>query len=105
MGTAQRAYTKMTAHRTYQAILTKYLSATNTKGSRIKASAAAGNITLHLDHALSSEANHAKAAEALAEQFGWAGSWQMGSMPSDSGFCFVCGCAGDEPAFITGGAA
>ncbi|KYK50016.1 hypothetical protein A1D31_22145 [Bradyrhizobium liaoningense] len=90
---------------TYQAITTKYFPASNVKGSRIKASAAAGSITLHYDSGLSSERNHAKAAEALAKKFGWAGSWQMGGMPSDTGYCFVCRSEGDEPAFISGGAA
>lgn len=91
--------------RSYQAIITKYLPASNIKGSRIKASAAAGSITLHLDNALNAEANHAKAAEALANKFGWRGAWHIGGMPNDSGYCFVCSEVGESPTFMTGGAA
>lgn len=93
------------ATRSYQAIITKYFPASNVKGSRVKASAAAGSIILHYDSGLSSERNHAKAAEALANKFGWRGTWQMGGMPSDTGYCFVCSDAGDEPAFTTQGGA
>jgi hypothetical protein len=75
--------------RPLQAITTKYLPPTNVKGSRIKASASAGSLTIHLDHALSIEANHAKAAEALANKWGWNGQWFMGGMPDDRGYCFV----------------
>jgi hypothetical protein len=90
---------------TYQAIITKYFPASNVKGSRVKASAAAGSITLHYDSGLSSERNHAKAAEALANKYSWRGTWIMGGAPNDSGYCFVCSDAGDEPAFITQGGA
>ncbi|UGY21557.1 hypothetical protein HU675_0045030 [Bradyrhizobium septentrionale] len=90
--------------RSYQAITTKYFGASNSKGSRIKASAAAGSITLHLDNALSIEANHAKAARALAEKLDWRGAWAMGGMPDDQGYCFVCSDIGAAPAFITEGA-
>ena len=54
-----------------QAIITKYMGPTDTKGSRIKATAAAGSITLGWDHALNSEGNHNAAARALCEKFGW----------------------------------
>ena len=73
-----------------QAITTKYIGPSNTRGSRIKAKAAAGSITMHYDCALNTEANHAKAAEALARKFGWAGSYYQGGHPDDSGYCFVC---------------
>jgi hypothetical protein len=85
-----------------QAITTKYLPPTNFKGSRIKASCAAGSITLQLDHALNTEDNHAKAAKALANKFKWTGNWFMGGMPDDSGYCFVCVddiCTNPEAAF------
>ena len=73
-----------------QAITTKYLGPTNVKGSRIKASAARGSLTIHLDHALSIENNHAAAAKALASKYSWRGNWFMGGLPSDDGYCFVC---------------
>lgn len=88
-------------HHPVQAIVTKYLPATNFKGSRIKATAAAGSLTLHLDHSLNAVNNHAKAAEALADKFGWGGNWSMGGMPDDSGYCFVCSNGLDAVAFTT----
>jgi hypothetical protein len=54
-----------------QAITTKYLVATNTRGSRIKATCAAGSITIGYPHELSGMAVHAKAAKALVEKLGW----------------------------------
>jgi hypothetical protein len=72
-----------------QAIVTKYLPVTNTKPSRVKASAEAGSVILSWDSALSTDQNHAKAANALAEQKGWAGHWRGGALPDHSGFCFV----------------
>jgi hypothetical protein len=74
---------------TYQAITTKYLGPTNVRGSRVKASAAAGSITLHWDDSKNSDGNHIAAAEALAIKFGWSGLWHQGTLKSGEG-CFVC---------------
>lgn len=73
-----------------QAIVTKYIGPSNVKGSRCKASAAAGSVTLHWNSALNSEDNHAWAAKTLALKFGWKGNWYQGGNPNDSGYCFVC---------------
>lgn len=73
-----------------QAITTKYIGPSNTLGSRIKAKAAAGSITIHYDSALNSEDAHMVAAETLAAKFGWAGHWFQGGSPDDDGYCFVC---------------
>jgi len=54
-----------------QAILTKYLGPTNFRGSRIKATASAGSITVEYDNALSSEQNHRHAARMLQQKFQW----------------------------------
>lgn len=54
-----------------QAIQTKYMGPTNTRGSRIKATAAAGSITVGYDHALDVEGNHVAAAKALCAKLGW----------------------------------
>ena len=54
-----------------QAILTKYFSPTNFKGARVKAKAAAGEITLDWDHALNVEKNHERAAKRLVEKLDW----------------------------------
>lgn len=72
-----------------QAIITKYVSPTNTKGSRIKATAAVGSVTVSYDYALNAEQNHLAAAKALATKYEWRGVWTGGGMPDSSGYCFV----------------
>lgn len=52
-----------------QAIITKYLPATNHKGSRIKATCERGSIILPWDDELNEEDNHVKAADDLCEAF------------------------------------
>lgn len=54
-----------------QAIVTKYLGPTNTRGARVKATADAGSVIIGWDHALNSDQNHTRAARKLAEHFGW----------------------------------
>ena len=74
-----------------QAIITKFVPATNTRGARIKASAWAGSITISYDY--SGDACHKAAAMALAAKFGWS-DWDnaiSGAMPDNSGFAFVKG--------------
>ena len=71
-----------------QAITTKWFGPSNVKGSRVKASAEAGSITLHWDHALNVDQNHAKAAMALANKLGWGGKWVGGGM-AGSGYAFT----------------
>jgi hypothetical protein len=73
-----------------QAITTKYIGPSNTRGSRIKASAAAGSITISYDDSLNSVGAHAKAAQALADKFGWTGQYHVGGSPDDCGYVFVC---------------
>jgi len=54
-----------------QAITTKFVGPTDTKGSRIKATAEAGSVTIGWDHGLTSEGNHIAAAKALCAKLGW----------------------------------
>lgn len=54
-----------------QAIQTRYLGPTNTRGSRIKATCAAGSITISYPYDLSGQAVHRRAAEALVSKLGW----------------------------------
>ena len=54
-----------------QAIVTKYLGPTDCRGSRVKATASAGSVTLSWDCELDSEENHQLAANALADKFNW----------------------------------
>jgi hypothetical protein len=72
-----------------QAITTKFLPVTNTRPSRVKATADAGSVTLSWDHGVNIDENHARAAKALADKFGWRGAWYQGAL-HDGGFCFVC---------------
>jgi hypothetical protein len=54
-----------------QAIQTRYLGPTMSRGARIKATCAAGSITISYPHELSGQEVHRKAAEALASKFKW----------------------------------
>ncbi len=72
-----------------QAIVTKYLGPTNFRGSRVKASAQAGSVTVSWDDALDSDANHTRAAEALANKFGWPGAFCAGGSPDGKGNVYV----------------
>jgi hypothetical protein len=76
-----------------QAIITKYLCATNARGSRIKASCKAGSVTISYPHELSGQACHRAAAEALVKKMGWDdahyGGLLGGQLPSgDYAFVF-----------------
>ena len=76
-----------------QAILTKYLGPTNTRGGRIKATAAAGSITIDYPHELScGQPAHRAAAEALVKKLGWDapqyGTLLGGCLP-DGCYCFI----------------
>jgi len=75
-----------------QAIVTKYIGPTNHRGSRVKASAQAGTVTLGWDHALNPDNNHRAAALALMARFGWQEHSTLsegGSLPNGTGECFV----------------
>ena len=87
----------------YQAIETRYLGPTNTKGGRVKATAWAGSVTVPYDHALNADENHRAAAMALAakcaeraEQYGgcgesiWSkGVWTQGGNAKGNGYVFT----------------
>lgn len=79
-----------------QAIVVKYLGPTNCRGSRYKATAQAGSITLDADLRLGIEENAKRAAEALRKKLGWTGEksrnygkeWACGCLP-DGAYVFV----------------
>jgi hypothetical protein len=73
----------------YQAISTKFLGPTNTRGARVKASAQAGSVTVLWDHALNVDDNHTVAARALAEKYGWQGAWIAGGAADGTGNVYV----------------
>jgi hypothetical protein len=74
----------------HQAVTTKWIAPTNTKGSRIKAKCAAKTITVGWNHSMGVEENHRAAAKALIGQLEWFGEWVQGTLPDESGDCFVC---------------
>lgn len=72
-----------------QAIETKYLKATNTKGARIKATAWGGSVIISYDHALTTSGAHKAAADALISKFGWTGTFAQGGNVKGDGYVFV----------------
>ncbi len=78
-------------HLKMQAIETRYICPTNTRGARIKATAAAGSVTISYPHELSGQAVHRKAAEALRDKFGWNGEL-LGGQLADGDYVFVLDC-------------
>jgi hypothetical protein len=72
-----------------QAIETRYLGPTNTKGGRIKATAGAGSITIGYDYALNTDGNHKAAADALIAKMGWTGTFAQGGNVTGTGYYFV----------------
>lgn len=75
-----------------QAITTKYIGPTNSRGSRVKAKAAAGSISVSWDAAKNPEDNHFAAATALANKMEWLDNgWYLvgGGLPDETGNCYV----------------
>ena len=71
-----------------KAIITKYLPATNTRGSRVKAYDGDGHsVTIGYPHELSGAAVHAKAAVSLCLKMGWEGDLIAGG--TKDGYVFV----------------
>jgi hypothetical protein len=71
-----------------QAIQVKYLGPTNYRGSRYKATAAAGSITVPVDAARGIEGNVIAAAQALCDKFGWSKDMVHGQL-ADGTYVFV----------------
>ena len=74
-----------------QAIQVKYLGPTNYRGSRYKATAAAGSVTVPVDSSLSTESNVIAAAQALCDKFGWSKGMVYGSLADGSYACVLLG--------------
>lgn len=73
-----------------QAIETKFLGPTNTKGARIKASAQAGSVTIPFDYGSWVEHAHDQALRALVAKLGWWGVWARGGTADGTGNVYVC---------------
>jgi hypothetical protein len=67
-----------------QAIVTKFICPTNHRGSRVKATASCGSLTLSWDHALNQDENHAAVAKAFCESKEWTGQMVGGCLPDGS---------------------
>ena len=66
-----------------QAILTRYIGPTNFRGTRVRASCAAGSIIVPWDDALGIDANHAAARRALVRKLDWQDrTWASGTLAS-----------------------
>ena len=74
---------------TTQAIETRYLGPSNTKGGRIKATAWGGSVTVGYNHALDRPCNHKAAADALIAKMGWKGTYAQGANVKGDGYYFV----------------
>ncbi len=73
-----------------QAIITKYHGPTNTRGSRVSATAANGQrVFMGYDSAHTSEENHRIAAEKLCEKLDWHGKLASGSLKNGMVWVFV----------------
>jgi hypothetical protein len=76
-----------------QAIVTKWLQPTDTKGSRIKVKCQVKSIIVSWDSGLGVEENHKAAARVLIEKLGWNqgcyGKWYAGALPDSSGYAIV----------------
>jgi hypothetical protein len=72
-----------------QAITTKYIEATDTKGERVKATATSGQtLTMPWDYEQEAFENHGAVAKALAEKLGWRGEYS-GAVLNENGYVFV----------------
>lgn len=76
-----------------QAIQTKYIGPTNTRGSRIRAWCDAGSVFIPYPHELSGIEVYRAAANALVTKLGWNspyyGALVGGSLPKNNGYVFV----------------
>jgi hypothetical protein len=75
-----------------QAIVTKYLHATNFQGSRIKATCVSGSVTVPYSYEADEITTHSIALKALIFKLGWAdyrGEWVHGSLAHGNGYAWV----------------
>lgn len=90
-----------------QAIRTRYLGPTDTKGGRIKAECERGSITVGYAH--DEKCPHGEAVRALLQRFadedrskygtgksGWSGVWVGGGLPKNQGMAWVQAGSGSE---------
>jgi hypothetical protein len=85
-----------------QSISTKYLGATNHRGSRVKARSSSGlSLSMSWNDALGTDDNHRAAAEALARKLNWSGRWIAGGAADGRGNVYVWD-DGEDDGFTVG---
>lgn len=70
-------------------IETKFLAPTNARGARIAARSASTRIVVDWKDSADQQANHNRAALALATKLGWSGSLVRACRLDDKGFIYV----------------
>lgn len=74
-----------------RSITTKYMGPTNTRGSKIKATASSGkSLTVSYDYELDASGNHDEAAKALARKLGWGSCRYAREARGGRGNVYVC---------------
>ena len=64
-----------------QAIIIKFLGATNTKGTRLKVTSYGGSITVPFDYGAVQEQRIRQAVDALLNKLEWSGEYIIGCLP------------------------
>lgn len=70
------------------AIQTKFHGPTNVRGSRISATAERNRVMISVDHSVTHDEAHHKAARALCEKMGWAGRLVCGGTKHGNVYVF-----------------
>jgi hypothetical protein len=85
-----------------QAIVTKFIPATNYKGARIKAKAERGSVTISYPYNGGAEHCHAQAAQALVAKFVLEDEAKYGTPPGENSWSgsYVCGCIDGNYTFV-----
>ena len=74
-----------------QAITTRFIGPTNSRGSRFSATCRAGRVIVSRDYSLNANENHIAAANALREKLGWMDiDMQSGMNHKDEGVHVLC---------------
>lgn len=71
------------------AIQTRFLGPTNTRGARVVAACEGKRATVSFNYE-STEAAHDEAARNLVSKLGWQGIWYRGGSVDGKGFVYVC---------------
>lgn len=65
----------------YQSIVTKYIAPTNSRGSRVNATASEGaSVTVSYGNEPTDDMEHVKALTELVNKLGWHGEWHCGAV-------------------------